>query len=67
MAAESLGEGLPAAVNFSGDRDSTDAICGNILGARDGVDAIPEHWLDTLELADVIDREATEAAAVFQA
>ncbi|MGI5504075.1 ADP-ribosylglycohydrolase family protein [Lentzea sp. CA-135723] len=44
------------AVNHSGDSDSTGSICGNILGARDGVHVIPESWLAVLELRDVMER-----------
>jgi ADP-ribosylglycohydrolase len=44
------------AVNHSGDSDSTGSICGNILGARDGVAVIPDSWLSVLELRDVIER-----------
>jgi len=39
----------------SGDSDSTGAITGNILGALLGRDAIPTHWLDSLELREVIE------------
>jgi len=42
--------GVLAAVNHSGDSDSTGAITGNILGALLGVAAIPQIWLDQLEL-----------------
>jgi ADP-ribosylglycohydrolase len=49
---------LRVAVNHSGDSDSTGSICGNILGARDGVAAIPSSWLSVLELRDVIERLA---------
>ena len=44
-----------AAVNHSGDSDSTGAICGNIVGASLGYDALPD-WCkgDGLELHDVI-------------
>ena len=47
---------LRYAVNHSGDSDSTGSICGNILGARDGVSVIPAAWLDVLELRDVMER-----------
>lgn len=66
LVATSLADGLLIAVNFSGDSDSTGAICGNILGARDGVAAIPAHWLEELELAEVVEKLATEAFAVFE-
>ncbi len=44
------------AVNHSGDSDSTGSICGNILGARDGVAVIPDSWLSVLELRDAVER-----------
>jgi len=47
-------EAIIAAVYHSGDSDSTGAICGNIVGARDGVRAIPKEWLERLELSDFI-------------
>ena len=43
-----------AAVNHGGDSDSTGAITGNILGAAIGYEAIPQFFLDDLELRDVI-------------
>ena len=45
---------LIAAVNHSGDSDSTGAVTGNILGAALGESAIPEKFLEKLELRDVI-------------
>jgi ADP-ribosylglycohydrolase len=56
---------LLLAVNHSGDSDSTGATCGNILGAIDGMKAIPAEWLATLELRDVIERLARDALAEF--
>ncbi len=44
-----------ASVNHSGDSDSTGAVCGNILGAYLGVDAIPQKYLEKLELKDLIE------------
>lgn len=43
-----------AAVNHSGDSDSTGAVTGNIIGAVVGYDAIPQYYKDSLELHDVI-------------
>ena len=43
---------LIAAVNHSGDSDSTGAVTGNILGAYLGMSAIPQKYLDNLELKD---------------
>ncbi len=53
-----------AAVNHSGDSDSTGAVCGNILGAYLGLDAIPEKYLRDLELKDFIIQIADELFAI---
>lgn len=46
---------IRASVNHKGDSDSTGAICGNILGAWLGVQALEAAFdLNNLELADVI-------------
>jgi len=45
---------LIAAVNHSGDSDSTGSLTGNILGAYAGYDKIPASMLENLELYDVI-------------
>ena len=42
-----------AAVNHSGDSDSTGAVTGNLLGAYLGVRAIPTRYLRQLELLDI--------------
>jgi ADP-ribosylglycohydrolase len=55
LCANSFEEGVLAAVNHSGDSDSTGAIAGNLLGAMYGVDAIPATWLGRLELRNEID------------
>lgn len=52
---DDLAEGLSAAVTHDGDSDSTGAIAGNILGAWLGAGAIPEEWLDAIELREVVD------------
>lgn len=41
-------------VNHNGDSDSTGAVTGNIMGAYLGMNAIPEKFLENLELKDVI-------------
>ena len=46
---ESFEEGLVWAVNLGGDADTNGAVTGALLGARDGVSAIPERWLERLE------------------
>ena len=65
LAAENLGDGLRLAVNHSGDSDSTGAICGNILGARDGVTAIPPGLCDHVELRWLIEPLVVDALAEF--
>ncbi|MCZ4538146.1 ADP-ribosylglycohydrolase family protein [Gordonia terrae] len=54
LVADDLEDAVIIAVNHDGDSDSTGAIAGNLLGARDGVEAIPPRWLEPLELRDVI-------------
>ena len=45
---------LRMAVTHTGDSDSTGAICGNLLGAALGVDALPARWVGAVELRDAI-------------
>ena len=49
-----------AAVNHSGDSDSTGSVCGNILGAYLGYSSIPQKYKDHLELHDLIIRMADD-------
>ena len=49
---------LSAAVTHKGDSDSTGAIAGNILGAWLGAEAIPQRWLDVLEMRELMERMA---------
>jgi len=51
-------QGIIAAVNHSGDSDSTGAVTGNILGAYLGANQIPEKYLKNLELKEVIEEMA---------
>ncbi len=46
---EDLRAALVLAANHSGDSDSTAAICGNLLGAVLGEEALPADWLAELE------------------
>ncbi len=41
--------GVLAAVNHSGDSDSTGSIAGAVLGARLGIEAIPKDWVKRVE------------------
>ena len=60
LRAETLEDGVALAVNLTGDSDSTGAIAGNLLGALHGVDAIPQRWLDPLELRGTIEEMADD-------
>lgn len=52
---------IRAAVNHKGDSDSTGAICGNILGAWLGKEAVEQAFdLELLELRDVIEALADD-------
>ena len=55
---ESFGPCIIAAVNHDGDSDSTGAVAGNLLGALLGAEQIPEFYLDSLELRDIIEELA---------
>jgi ADP-ribosyl-[dinitrogen reductase] hydrolase len=59
-------KGVCLAVNHSGDSDSTGSIAGNILGAKQGKAAIPQSWLDALELKDVIEEVAEDLFVLFK-
>ena len=47
-------KGIVAAVNHSGDSDSTGAVTGNILGALVGCENIDKKWKNNLEIHNVI-------------
>lgn len=52
--------GIRAAVNHSGDSDSTGAIAGNILGTYLGYSKIPPEFIDDLELRGVLSALAAD-------
>lgn len=52
--------GIRAAVNHSGDSDSTGAIAGNILGTHLGYSKIPPEFIDDLELRGVLSALAAD-------
>jgi len=62
LAAPNFEEALVLAVNHGGDSDSTGAICGNLLGARDGVFAIPPTLLRDLEAREIMVQLADDFA-----
>ena len=59
---DSFEKAVIAAVNHGGDSDSTGSLCGNLMGAWLGKDAIPMRWLEHLELYDTIVELATDLA-----
>ena len=46
----SFEEGLLAVVNRGGDADTTGAVAGGLIGVRDGIGAIPDRWLNVVEV-----------------
>ncbi|WP_413291079.1 ADP-ribosylglycohydrolase family protein [Bdellovibrio sp. HCB337] len=53
----SLEESVTAIVNRGDDADSCGAVTGALCGAHYGVQAVPERWLQTLELKEAILQE----------
>lgn len=51
---DDFNKAMITAVNHDGDSDSTGAVCGNILGAYIGYNAISQKYKERLELHDVI-------------
>jgi ADP-ribosyl-[dinitrogen reductase] hydrolase len=66
LTAEALGfeEGLRNVVALGGDTDTNAAVTGSLLGALNGVNAIPSAWLDHLVERDAIEREADQLAGL---
>lgn len=50
----SFDKAVIAAVNHSGDSDTTGAVTGNIMGAYLGLQGIPKKYIEHLELKDTI-------------
>jgi ADP-ribosyl-[dinitrogen reductase] hydrolase len=55
---------LVAVVNRGGDADTTGAVAGGLLGARDGHAAIPSRWLDALTTRARLDALAAALAGL---
>lgn len=64
LVAPDLESGIILAVNHDGDSDSTGAIAGHLLGTMHGENAIPDRWLQPLELRDTIVAVADDLAIV---
>ena len=59
---EDFDAAMIASVNHDGDSDSTGAVCGNLLGARLGLNAIPQKYILNLELRSTLMQMAAELA-----
>jgi len=60
-------QGVQAAVNITGDSDSTGSIAGALLGAALGEEALPRSWAAGVEWSDRIGRLADDLHAVYLA
>ncbi|BAT67275.1 ADP-ribosylglycohydrolase family protein [Pseudomonas aeruginosa] len=60
LMADNFEQGVTWAVNHGGDSDSTGMIAGHLLGIQLGYTSIPEHWLASLELREVIEQVAVD-------
>jgi ADP-ribosylglycohydrolase len=65
LTAADFRHGVLAAVNHSGDSDSTGSMCGNLLGAGLGVDAVPAEWVDALAEDTNVRQVASDLVAHF--
>lgn len=65
LTAQDFTSGVLTAVNHGGDSDATGSITGSILGTLWGASAIPESWLECLELRDVIESVASDLFRCF--
>ncbi len=54
LATDDVRTALLAAVNHSGDSDSTGAVCGNLLGAALGDEALPLDWAADVEARGIL-------------
>jgi ADP-ribosylglycohydrolase len=58
--------GVLAAVNITGDSDSTGAIAGHILGILNGENAIPEEWRKNLREYGIVSQVADDLHTKFE-
>ena len=60
LVASDLEHGIRISVNHSGDSDTTGILVGQLLGAQHGETAIPQRWLEPLELRKEIGQMADD-------
>jgi ADP-ribosylglycohydrolase len=65
LVARDFAHGVLLAVNHGGDSDSTGSIAGSLLGLVHGEAGIPKHWLERLELREVITQISDDLWAHF--
>ncbi len=61
-----LEDSLLIAINHDGDTDSTGAICGNLLGAKLGVSAIPQRFLDAAPQVPLVAQVAADCSVFLR-
>ena len=57
--------GIREVIALGGDTDTNAAVAGALLGARDGLDALPPEWRSKLLEHDAIERDARALADAF--
>ena len=60
LTADSAESAIVSAVNEGGDTDTIGAVTGAVAGARFGMSALPERWLEVLQTADELRALAQE-------
>lgn len=65
LSTESVASAVIAAVNHSGDSDTTGAVCGTIVGARYGSTAVPGAWLQDLRQRETLESAVRDALREF--
>jgi ADP-ribosyl-[dinitrogen reductase] hydrolase len=65
LTGETFEAAVLAAVNHSGDSDSTGAITGNLLGAAGGRSAVPAEWIAGLSERSVVEQVVEEFSTCF--
>lgn len=65
LKAKNLELGVLMAVNITGDSDSTGSMAGQLLGALYGYEAIPDYFLDGLELKPLLEQLSQDLLLIY--